>query len=129
MSVTKAEIPKPTFNSVGWAAFFTHLEDGADLSTLTQDMAYLLLQPPPERHPELAYLEQQCHERPQTTRLRILATLCGMRRVGDLAWRVSFVGGLLKDPSREVRSSRHRPSICMGLKIVKRCEAVLLVVG
>ena len=94
---------QPKQDTVGWRRFFSALEAGADLSTLTKHVAYLLLQPPPERHPELAHLEKECHERPPKTRLRILATLCAMRRVGDLSWRLSFVAGLLKDPDREVR--------------------------
>ena len=103
MTVTKAEIPEPTFNIVGWTRFFTDLEDGADLSILTKDIAYLLLQPPPLNRPELAHLQKECHERPSKTRLRILATLCAMRRVGDFDWRLSFVAGLIKDPKCEIR--------------------------
>lgn len=113
MTVTrKAEIPEPTFNIVGWTRFFTDLENGVDLTTLSKHLAYLLLHPQPLAQHELAHLEKECRERPPKTTLRILATLCRMRRVGDLAWRVSFVAGLFKDADREVR----RAAIDLGFE-------------
>ena len=119
MTVTKAEIPEPTFNIVGWTRFFTDLECGADLSSLTKHLACLLIAPPPLNRPELAHLQKECHERPPKTTLRILATLCAMRRVGDLAWRVSFVAGLLKDADREVRRAAIDLGFVWGSKSLK----------